>query len=234
MAVFNVLVHRRIDLPSAIGLEVSTACNRRCHYCPQSVSPHKQSVVSPEVWELFVHRLAEYRWRGAVALTKYNELSLVPKSWNYVAHVANLGCRPVLFSNGDKPDVVERWVEAGAFRVRVTQHPPEKPGWHEAIEAVRRRHPRVVKVAKLQWLHNQAGRVDTGERMDSCRNAHGISVNVDGTVSMCCLDYESEHIVGDIRRQSFKEIWDSQEHKRVRKLVVRGIPATELCKTCLT
>ncbi len=233
MATFNVIVHGRIDLPSAIGLETSTACNRRCHYCPQSVAPHKQKIVDADIWHLFLRRLEEFRWRGAVALTKYNEFSLVPNSWNYVAALRDRGCRPVLFSNGDRPEVIERWVEAGAFRVRVTEHPPFRPEWAERIEEVRRRHPRVVKVARLQWLHNQAGRIETGERMDYCYNAHGISVNHDGTVSMCCLDYENEHLVGDIRRQSFAEIWRSPRHRAVREKVVRGVPATPLCSTCL-
>lgn len=232
MALFNIIVHRRIDLPTAIGIEISTACNRRCVYCPQSVAPTTQSFIENAVWYQFLYRLAELKWKGATAITKYNEPSLNKNSSLYVQQLRSLGCRPIIFSNGDKPDAVREWCEAGAFRVRITEHPPYRDQWLEKLRPVIEKYPNQVIVSRLPIIFNQAGMVE-GEKMERCYSSHGISCNIDGTVSMCCVDYKSENLIGDIKTQSIKEIWNSQKHRRIRSLVIRGIPATKLCVECL-
>jgi radical SAM protein with 4Fe4S-binding SPASM domain len=232
MTLFNIVIHRRINLPSSIGMETSLACNRRCSYCPQSVSPHKQEIVKDEMWELFISRLKELRWKGAVAPTAYNEPSLAPKHAQYIADLKEAGCRPITFTNGDRPKAIQQWVDAGIFRVIVTEHPPYKPGWWDHIQPLVDKYPKIVRAKRLEWVHNQAGAVE-GDKIDNCFSAHGLSVKINGKVSMCCLDYESQYPVGDITKNSLQEIWDSPLHREIRRKVIRGIPATELCKNCL-
>lgn len=232
---FNIIVHQRINLPSSVGIEISAACNRRCYYCPQSIEPMKQQIIEPKVFSQFIDRVREYRWRGMVGLTKYNELALVPNSEEYVRRVAEAGARPVIFTNGDFPDTIVKWIDAGAFRVHVTQHPPEKDNWAEKLEPVRKKYPFRVTVRKLPWIHNQAGKLMTvGDRFDVCYQANGLSINIDGTVSMCCLDYSRAYLVGDIMKQSFDEVWNGDRFKAIRERVTKGIPATRLCGGCLT
>lgn len=230
---FNFLVHRRIDIPGSIGIEISTACNRRCHYCPQSVEPKKQKIIEKNVWEVFKIRIKEYKWKGATSIIKYNEPSLAPDSDRYVRELRELGCRPIIFSNGDKPDVVRKWCEAGAFSVIITEHPPKKEYWLEKLLEVQRDYPTKIRIKKLSWIHNQAGKVE-GERFDKCYNADGLSINIDGSVSMCCVDYNSDYIMGDILNQSFHDIWNNENFRGIRQKVIKGIPATEMCKNCLT
>lgn len=38
---------------------------------------------------------------------------------------------------------------------------------------------------------------------------YSVSVNSDGTVSLCFLDWARKLIIGDLRKQSLKEVWDS-------------------------
>lgn len=239
LVAFNLWKHWHWDLPNAIGIETSTACNRRCHYCPQSKEPHKQQLIEPRVFDKFINRLRELRWHGVVATTKYNEPSLHPDSAEFVRRIRLAECMPMVFTNGDRPEAIQKWVEAGAFRIRVTEHPPFKPGWAEALAPLAKRYPNVVKVERLKWIHNQAGKV-SGEKIDHCFSAHGLSVNIDGTVSMCCVDYDSKYLIEDesknqmdIFQNSLREIWDSPWHRNIRCKVIRGIPATELCKNCL-
>lgn len=230
---FNALVHGRFNLPGAIGIEISTACNRRCSYCPQSVEPKKQKIIEPEVWRMFIKRIQEYKWRGATSIIKYNEPSLVPASWKFVEELSDLGCRPLVFSNGDKPDIVRKWCEAGAFRVIITEHEPTKKDWYKNLHPILLDYPNILRIAPLTWIHNQAGKVE-GETFEKCYNANGISVNIDGTVSMCCVDYNSEYIMGDIMKESFHEIWNKPLFKEIRRKVIKGIPATKMCENCFT
>ena len=47
---------------------------------------------------------------------------------------------------------------------------------------------------------------------------YSLSVNSDGTVSLCFLDWSRELIVGDIKTQRFKDIWNSETLFEYRKM----------------
>jgi GTP 3',8-cyclase len=235
MFLFNIIKHRRMDCPHAFGLEISTACNRRCHYCPQSVRSIKQQVVSDEVWRTFIFRLAEFRWKGMVTLHLYNEPALVPRSVNMVKELASMGCLPYLFTNGDKPDMIQKWLDAGAWRVKITEHPPFKDSWFPPIAALLEKYPDRVFVQRLQpWqLTNQAGKVDVQmEPFKTCRAPWGVSVAIDGSIGLCCLDIDHVGQFGSIMTQSLDKIWKSKRFKEARRKTARGESAAPLCDAC--
>ena len=60
-----------------------------------------------------------------------------------------------------------------------------------------------------------------------------LSINWDGTVSACCSDYDNKMVIGDIRVQSPKEIWNCKKMNQYRKMLANmQHDKMELCKTC--
>jgi radical SAM protein with 4Fe4S-binding SPASM domain len=59
------------------------------------------------------------------------------------------------------------------------------------------------------------------------------SINWDGKVSICCIDWNNEEIIGDLSRQTLAEIWQSDKIKQYRQYHLSGeynkIP---LCRNC--
>lgn len=55
---------------------------------------------------------------------------------------------------------------------------------------------------------------------------YGYSVNADGLVSSCFLDWGRKLIIGDVRQQSMKEIWNSDK-ERAAAAAFRGPPPAE-------
>lgn len=55
----------------------------------------------------------------------------------------------------------------------------------------------------------------------------------DGTVNPCCCDFDGKIVFGDVKKQSLKEIWDSQPYRHFRKahqtLDLREYP---FCQNC--
>lgn len=51
---------------------------------------------------------------------------------------------------------------------------------------------------------------------------YSFSVNTDGLVSSCFLDWERKLVVGDVRRQSLREIWNGDRLNALRKLHLEG------------
>jgi len=59
--------------------------------------------------------------------------------------------------------------------------------------------------------------------VDACSYPfYSISINSDGAVSVCFLDWSHKMIVGDVRNQSVQEIWDGKQMRAYRKMFLQG------------
>jgi len=54
----------------------------------------------------------------------------------------------------------------------------------------------------------------------------------DGKVVPCCFDKNAEHIMGDITRQSFTEIWKGKDYIDFRKAVHKNRKGIDICNNC--
>lgn len=62
---------------------------------------------------------------------------------------------------------------------------------------------------------------------------YSYSINSNGTVSACFLDWSRELIVGDVSKDSLKDIWNSQEMNVLRKSFLKGNRNKHpFCKNC--
>ena len=61
-----------------------------------------------------------------------------------------------------------------------------------------------------------------------------LNVLSDGSVSYCCHEFNWDTVVGDVNRQSFREIWNGAEINRHRQMhLSRNFPEGIFCKYCL-
>jgi len=62
---------------------------------------------------------------------------------------------------------------------------------------------------------------------------HEIMVMSDGKVPLCCVDYNGEVILGDLKSQTLEEIWASEKLKEIQKLHLKGEGyKIEICEKC--
>lgn len=61
----------------------------------------------------------------------------------------------------------------------------------------------------------------------------GLSINFNGKVSVCCVDWSHKTIIGDISKSSFKDIWTGQQLKEFRLTHLQGNrKKIEVCSNC--
>lgn len=72
------------------------------------------------------------------------------------------------------------------------------------------------------------------EKKDVCTYIfYAMSVNADGTVSACCPDWNQKLLIGDVKEQSLKEIWQSQAMQDLRVLHLQGKRCdNDTCRSC--
>lgn len=66
------------------------------------------------------------------------------------------------------------------------------------------------------------------------RDTQSMHILSDGRVTLCCMDYRHEAILGDVAQQSLQEIWKSQAFDRMRAKVRGDVPtdADFICNRC--
>ncbi|HUZ61595.1 MAG TPA: radical SAM/SPASM domain-containing protein [Hanamia sp.] len=54
----------------------------------------------------------------------------------------------------------------------------------------------------------------------------------DGMVVPCCFDKDATHQLGDLKNQSFKEIWQNDKYKKFRKDITTSRKNIDICANC--
>ncbi len=57
-------------------------------------------------------------------------------------------------------------------------------------------------------------------------------VTWDGKVIPCCFDKDADFVMGDLKYESFRSIWNSSKYSDFRKKILTGRNKTDICRNC--
>lgn len=61
---------------------------------------------------------------------------------------------------------------------------------------------------------------------------HSCVITWDGKVLPCCFDKDAQYVMGDLTKQSFKEIWFGEKYQQFRATLFKSRSEIEMCKNC--
>jgi len=61
---------------------------------------------------------------------------------------------------------------------------------------------------------------------------HAPVITWDGMVVPCCFDKDAQHQLGDLKKKSFKEIWNDETYVNFRKQLSKGRANIDICANC--
>lgn len=86
------------------------------------------------------------------------------------------------------------------------------------------------------WINAKNYRKVQPEKMKTCGRPWKtpIQIQVDGTVNMCCFDFNGELLLGDLKLQSLKDIFESEMFKKILKHHTSGdfVSSGLICENC--
>ncbi|MBS1682079.1 MAG: SPASM domain-containing protein [Bacteroidetes bacterium] len=69
--------------------------------------------------------------------------------------------------------------------------------------------------------------------LDECwKMWHSCVITWDGKVVPCCFDKDAHFVLGDLNKNSFKEIWQGEKYKVFRKSLFASRSEIEMCRNC--
>jgi radical SAM protein with 4Fe4S-binding SPASM domain len=61
---------------------------------------------------------------------------------------------------------------------------------------------------------------------------HGAVITWDGLVVPCCFDKDAQHQLGNLKQQSFREVWQGAAYQAFRKQLFTGRDQIDICTNC--
>lgn len=61
---------------------------------------------------------------------------------------------------------------------------------------------------------------------------HSCVITWDGKVVPCCFDKDAHHVMGDLSKQTFREIWKGADYHRFRQTLFTSRSEIEMCRNC--
>jgi radical SAM protein with 4Fe4S-binding SPASM domain len=95
---------------------------------------------------------------------------------------------------------------------------------------------RRVDMVNLQRLHSWHGYLKS--QVPRCGNIvckdifQYLTINWDGSVTPCCVDYEGNLIVGDVRESQLQQIWFGNRFVELRKILLDDVQEIAMCSEC--
>lgn len=232
---------------SAVEVETTTACNRRCSYCPNSI--YDRGLVENEqrmkrsVYEKLVDELAEGGYARRFSPHWFGEPLLddrLPELLAYAREKLPYALISV-FTNGDFL-TLERYLELSATGIDhlvVTQHSKTPSPPMKKLLAFREEHGDDglgLTYQTLDGAFDRGGLLRLGEeafKREACTFPRDqLNINHRGEVVLCTNDYLSRHVFGSVEAESLWEILDKPERLKLVEEIEHGRFALEMCRKC--
>lgn len=228
---------------SQIEMVFSDLCNRTCGFCPRSVDyPNSNDNMSVDDAELIKERLIEFDYKGAMAISGKGEPLLNKNAVDCISKLKQW--KPFLITNGDpllKDDtLVERMFDAGLDYLVISEYDSEEKinMWYERYNDYR------IFVRNLigDFNYEEANISNRGGALYNIDKSlskicylpfYKCVIDFDAKVQFCNNDWTYKYEIGNLKQDSLKTIWLSDEMMDFRKKLSKGErDKIKMCKNC--
>jgi radical SAM protein with 4Fe4S-binding SPASM domain len=241
--VYNLIMYHKREVFSSICIETQSACNRRCWHCPVAYYPRKKVIMSEAVFHRIIDQLAERNYKGEIGLFWYNE-PLLDKRLPQFIQYAHKKCPEsyiYIASNGDllDMDLFRTLIEAGLSYIHILYYDGDlKRHLRELLNSVDDSEKKHLHIAKSSYICNRAGalkerQIQKSLKQKCSRSEYQITVNAEGKVLLCCMDYFEKETIGDITKENIFDIWIKDRFQKIRKELRKGNRQNiDICSKC--
>jgi MoaA/NifB/PqqE/SkfB family radical SAM enzyme len=226
-----------------VFVEIYSPCNRACWYCQQKFKRDVKERMSMETFDRVLDGLREMKWRGGFGFHYLSEPLLDDRLPLFIARVRERlpSALPILFTNGDllTDETADRLVFSGLTRATITRHPPFSATWDRRMSEIIKRWPRHFHIHQVDEVYQQAGMIEQlkgisqiDPEFQCVSTLCALPIRYDGSVTVCCCDYDRTVNMGNVNEKSIWKIWTDPRFVATRKALRTGHRVFPMCKGC--
>jgi len=244
----NYVYYGKIDFPNDFNIETTTHCNRRCSFCPNSKYDRglkKNEVRMPfEMYKKIIDELAEYHFRGRIGPHFYGEPLTDERLPDFIKYTKEKlpKCRININTNGDLLTIEKynQLIEMGVDKLTVGQYDDKPTKTMVTLLAYIKEHPEKKMYISYKKFDTENQHSTRGGEIKvknpeppRCRSPlNPVVIDALGNVVLCCNDYHSSVILGNVIIESVMEIWNKPRYKKLRQHLRKGEYQLPICKVC--
>jgi len=247
-----------LPLPTEIEISESGTCNRSCSFCPRSDPSFidKKEFISNNLHEKLCRELKEINYKGTIRYSGFVEPLLDKNIYNLLKMVKEYipESNIELVTNGDPLNLKRllKLFEFGLNRILISAYDGKEDA--EKFEDL----CKTAKLSDKQYivrhryysedqdfgitLSNRAGLMENAEfkikkleeslKSECYIPSYTFFLDYQGDVLMCPHDWGKKIILGDLKKESFLDIWFSKKSKFIRKKLVDAERSFDPCNVC--
>lgn len=227
---------------SEIQFETIQGCNRKCWHCPNRTIPSTGATMPEDLIDKILTDLEEMDYRGSVRPYLMNEPFLDPRMPAIMAEIRQRLPKAfcVVNTNGQLlPIATAKKLNALGVKLRISAYEPEIL---RAFWPLRGRYLHVTDLTGIsqdstpEVFYNRAGMVEglgSGPTSGPCYYPFAqLYIRHDGRAVLCCSDYRSQVVMGNVRARKLLTVFNSAIYKRYRTQLSQGKRLGPLCSKC--
>lgn len=239
--------HGTLDFFDRVVIETTTYCNLRCKFCPNSKYERgllkNKKLMKRDLFEKIIDELAMCRFRGEINLSFYGEPFSDERIIDFI-HYIRIKLPKIkigINTNGTLLDIekYKKLVEEKVDYVVYDQY-SEKilPNMQEILEyemaQPKKRRILIVNKFREEFIRNRAGEIDgKTDIYPRCFIDPVIMIDYSGKVILCCNDYHSSIVLGDLNKEKLINIYNKEFYKTLRKDLKNLKFKLDICKKCV-
>lgn len=227
-----------------IEIDIYNLCNRKCSYCPNSIYKTKPHKMKEKLFYKIIDQLGEIGYRNEITLHRYGEPLLDNRLEKFVKYICKKckGATINLHTNGVLLDYAafKKLSEAGVKIFTITQHDMCLSQNNLSIfnNATREERKKIVfRMGAELYKINRGGLLSLREEKRENRPCYeprrNFTIDSYGKVLLCCNDYLSKIVLGDLTKEKIMDIWKNKKYNHLRSELAKGNRGiTPICRCC--
>ncbi|MEK6875352.1 MAG: radical SAM/SPASM domain-containing protein [Nanoarchaeota archaeon] len=240
------------DFFDAIAIETTTYCNLRCENCPNSKYTRglkgNTKLMDTNLFNKIINELAEINYRGTILLHFYGEPLTDKRIPYFVQYIKKKLPKSFIQINTNgfllTLPLYKELLKSGLDRFFITQYTSVKPKNIDKIISYLKDKPKKDNLINYRVLGKDIGLSNRGGeiKVDKCVDFErpiclypttAIHIDYFGNLVLCCNDYHSSVIFGNIKNEKLLNIWDKPSYKKLRKELRKKNFYLSICKKCV-
>jgi hypothetical protein len=205
--------------------------------CPASKEESKspENIPSEIVFQVF-YDLGKRDFNGCISFHQYGEPMMDPRLFWFLERASEIvpTAKTLVWTNGStlEENMVKDLLNIGLDNLNVTAYTPKEKTRLKEIKVPNG----FMTIYDPNWVEVY-GIYDAPVK-NLPRSCYApltdIIVTRSGKISLCCRDWERRYILGDLNKNTFLEVIESNEIRVIYDSLSKGCRSLDICQRCLT
>lgn len=217
-----------------VYFEISNLCVYSAIHpkCPVSLQKTKK-ILSSKIVKKVIKELGNNKYEGFIAFHRYNEPLGDPRLFEFISYVKTHCPKAMvrILTNGFylTQEIVDDFKESKIEVLEVSGYGMKE---YRRLKKLKATFPYRVFYAIFDDRKSLYEKKKINLSKPCYAQINDITINCEGKLGLCCLDWKNKHIFGDLEKTSLKKILNSNFFLETYKNLTQGRRTLDLCSRC--